>query len=341
MAEREPMISTFLAANGWDGALRAPLAGDASFRRYQRLSLGGRRAVLMDAPPPEEDVDAFVAIARHLKSLGFSAPDILAKDKVNGFLIIEDLGDDTFTRLLAPPSEDATEAELYQLAVDVLVELHGIEPERVTPPGIEDYDDAKLLDEAMLLVDWTWPAVFGGAAADAVRDAYRDAWLAVFAGLGGQPRTLVLRDYHVDNLMVLDGRQGIARCGLLDFQDAVRGPTAYDLMSLLEDARRDIGGGLRDAMVGRYLAAFPKIERAGFEAAFAILAAQRHAKVIGIFTRLCRRDAKPAYLAHIPRVWRLLENALAHPALIPVAAWFDAYFPPDKRSNPLSLEKTA
>ena len=149
-----------------------------------------------------------------------------------------------------------------------------------------------------------------------------------------QPWTLVLRDYHVDNLMILDGRESIARCGLLDFQDAVRGPTAYDLMSLLEDARRDIPGELKDAMLARYYDGVGDLERGGFEAAFSVLAAQRHAKVIGIFTRLCLRDAKPAYLAHIPRVWRLLESALAHPSLAGLAAWLDAHVPPAGRIVP-------
>jgi aminoglycoside/choline kinase family phosphotransferase len=334
MTERDAVIDAFLAGNGWEGAKRTQLPGDASFRRYERLTLGGRNAMLMDAPPPQENVDAFVAVARHLKSLGFSAPDIFAKDKANGFLIIEDLGEATFTRLLAS-SKDTTETELYQLGVDVLIELHRIETVGVMPPGLEDYDNDKLLDEALLLVDWTWPTVFGDDdAPDDVRDAYRNAWLAVFAALGGQPPTLVLRDYHVDNLMILDGRQGIARCGLLDFQDAVCGPRAYDLMSLLEDSRRDVGNDLKDAMLERYLAAFPDIERPTFETAFAILAAQRHAKVIGIFTRLSRRDAKPAYLVHLPRLWRLLENAITHPALTPVAAWFDTHFPPDQRGIP-------
>ncbi len=341
MADRDDLIDSFLSAHGWDGARRSPLSGDASFRRYERLSLGQRKAMLMDAPPPQENVDAWVAVARHLKSLGFSAPDIFAKDKKNGFLIIEDLGDETFSRILEA-ADDATEAGLYGLAVDVLIELHSITPEGALPTWLEDYDDGKLLDEAFLLTDWTWPAVFGDAPADDIRDAYGDAWRESFATLSRQPQTLVLRDYHVDNLMILDGRQNIARCGLLDFQDAVRGPTAYDLMSLLEDARRDIPGELKAAMLARYYdgaydgAGVP--DRDDFEAAFAVLAAQRHAKVIGIFTRLCRRDAKPAYLIHIPRVWRLLEGALSHPALSPVAAWFDAHFPSENRGIPPNLE---
>ena len=334
MTDRAELIDSFLAARGWDGAQRTALAGDASFRRYERLTLGDRGAVLMDAPPPEEDVDAFVAVARHLKSLGFSPPDILAKDRENGLLLLEDLGDETYTRVLDSEDGGAAEAGLYELAVDVLIELHRIDPERVVAPGLEDYDDGKLLDEALLLVDWTWPAVFGEPPGDDIRGQYRDAWLEVFPAVRFGPETLVLRDYHIDNLMLLGGREGVSRCGLLDFQDAVRGPGAYDLMSLLEDARRDIDEGLRQAMRERYFAAFPDLDRDAFETAFRVLAAQRHAKVIGIFTRLCVRDAKPDYLTHIPRVWRLLEAALEHPALAPVAAWFETHVPADKRTIP-------
>ncbi|MBC8338849.1 MAG: phosphotransferase [Alphaproteobacteria bacterium] len=334
MSERSAAIDAFLAANGWGQAERNPLTGDASFRHYERLVLGGRQAMLMDAPPPQENVDAFVAIARHLKSLGFSAPDIFAKERDQGFLIIEDLGNDTFTRIL----QDGTlpEADLYALAVDILVALHGIPENRVAPPGTEPYSAEKLLDEAVLLCDWTWQAVFGAPPDGTIRDSYLDAWRETFRCLQGQPATLVLRDYHVDNLMILEGRRDIARCGLLDFQDAVLGHKAYDLMSLLEDARRDITHELKQSMLDRYFAAFPNLDQNAFMTGFAVLGAQRHAKVIGIFTRLSRRDAKPDYLAHIPRVWRLLENAMVHPALEPVAAWFESHFPPEKRIAPIS-----
>jgi hypothetical protein len=158
--------------------------------------------------------------------------------------------------------------------------------------------------------------------------------MEAFAVVRAQPRTLVLRDYHVDNLMVLEGRPGVAACGLLDFQDALAGPAAYDLMSLLEDARRDIDPALADAMRRRYAAAFPELDRPAFDAAFAVLAAQRHAKVIGIFTRLCLRDGKPRYLGHIPRLWRLLERALEHPNLAPVADWFARNIPSERREKP-------
>ncbi len=344
MTERADAIKAFLGTNGWGEAVRAPLTGDASFRRYERLTLGHRQAMLMDALPPRENVDAFVAIARHLKSLGFSAPDIFAKDRDLGFLIIEDLGDDTFTRILAAGETETAampEADLYGLAVDVLIKLHAIATECVAPPGTEPYSDEKLLEEALLLCDWTWRPLFGAPPGEEISNSYQAVWRKAFDHLRRQPATLVLRDYHVDNLMLLKGRSGIARCGLLDFQDAVLGPRAYDLASLLEDARRDIGPALKDAMLERYFTAFPDLDRDPFTAAFAVLAAQRHAKVIGIFTRLCLRDAKPGYLKHIPRVWALLEDALAHPALAPVADWFDGHIPAAKRIAPPLAEETS
>ncbi len=336
MTDRNHLIEEFLAANGWQGAVRKPLDGDASFRRYERLTQGDRQAMLMDAAGGGENVDAFVAVARHLKSLGFSAPDIFARNKPHDMVLLEDLGDDTYTRVLegAKEHDRDKEAGLYALAVDVLIKLHGIPAERVSPPGLAPYDDEKLLEEAFLLTDWTLPRFTGEELPQKTRDAYRDAWLEVFPAVHQQPKTLVLRDYHVDNLMALPGRDGVARCGLLDFQDAVLGAAAYDLMSLLEDARRDIEPDLKAAMLGRYFSAYPDLDQKEFEAVFAILAAQRHAKVIGIFTRLCMRDGKPAYLVHIPRVWRLLEAALAHPALGPVAAWFDDYVPAAQRQSP-------
>ncbi len=337
MAGRDQTIAAFLAAHGWGEARRSALAGDASFRRYQRLTDGRRRAVLMDAPPDKEDVRPFVAVARHLKSLGFSAPAVLAEDAEAGLLILEDLGDDTYTKVLdaaRPKDRDATEAELYGRAVDVLIALHALPPERALPRGLAAYGNGRLLDEAFLLPQWYMPAITGEHASEPQRKAYGEAWLAVFPLVHAQPKTLVLRDFHVDNLMRLNDRDGVAACGLLDFQDAVAGCKAYDLMSLLEDARRDVSAELVAAMTDRYFAAFPGLDRAGFETAYRVLAAQRHAKVIGIFTRLCLRDRKPAYLVHIPRVWRLLERALADAALAPVAEWFAANLPADMRQVP-------
>ena len=214
---------------------------------------------------------------------------------------------------------------------------------RRTPPrltkhtfaaGLPAYDARRLLGEALLLPDWFLPAVAGRPVEDGVREAYVQAWNEALAETLAQPATLVLRDFHVDNLMRLAERRGLQGCGLLDFQDAVAGPAAYDLMSLLEDARRDVAPAVRDEMFVRYRAGVETADAGAFARSFAVLAAQRHAKVIGIFTRLDRRDGKPAYLIHIPRVWRLLESALRNPALAPVAHWFERHIPEGLRRAP-------
>ncbi len=332
MPDRARHIDAFLAAAGWSGAERRPLAGDASFRRYERLSRDGARAVLMDAPPPNEDVGAYHRVERLLLELGFSAPCPLAVDREAGLMLLEDLGDRTFTRALA---EGADEAGLYRLATDLLIELHRkAAPEVAKAAGLPPYDDARLIEEAVLLTDWYMPALSGAPTPDEARRDYVAAWRSVFAVARSVPDTLVLRDYHVDNLLVLEGRSGTAACGLLDFQDAVIGPRSYDLVSLLEDARRDIPGPLAAEMLERYLAAFADLDPAAFRASYAVLGAQRSAKIIGIFTRLCHRDGKPQYLRHIPRVWRLLEGDLAAPELAPVKAWFDRHLPPSERRAP-------
>jgi len=326
--EREAAIAEFLAASGWGATQPTPLAADASFRRYYRLIDGDRRAVLMDAPPPHEDVRPYVAIAGTLRGHGLSAPEIFAEDAALGMLLIEDFGDDTYTRLLA---RGADETELYTLAIDTLIALQRA---IAAPPVLPAYDEATLLGEAALLVDWYAPSVLGAPLPAGARDDYLDAWREALSLAALPAPTLVLRDYHVDNLMLLEGRAGVRSCGLLDFQDALCGPASYDLASLLEDARRDVPAALREAMMDRYLAAFPALDRALFRRSAAILAAQRNAKIIGIFTRLARRDGKPHYLGHIPRVWRLLEADLREPALRPLANWLEPHLPPAARRVP-------
>lgn len=328
MSDRQGLIDAFLLRHGWGGARRRRLAGDASFRHYDRVDGDGRRAVLMDAPPPKEDIRPFIRIARQLERLGLSAPALLAADEELGLLLLEDLGDDTYTRLLARGGD---EHRLYRLAVDALIHLH--RQADAIPPGLPAYDDARLLTEANLLIDWYMPAV-GLPLSTAARAEYESLWTGLFPIARAVPESLVLRDFHVDNLMLLPGRDGVRACGLLDFQDAVAGPVTYDLMSLLEDARRDIDTALTAAMTAHWLSAFPAVNRDAFAASWAVLAAQRHAKVIGIFTRLSRRDGKAGYLVHIPRVWRLLERSLAHPALAPLAGWLEHHLPADRRSVP-------
>ncbi len=327
---RAHAMAEFLAAHGWGATTPVKLAGDASFRRYYRLADGTRSVVLMDAPPPQEDVRPYVEVAALLRGLGLSAPEIYAEDRARGLLLIEDFGDDTYTRLLAAGTD---EAALYTLAIDTLIALQRAEAEKGLP-GLPPYDEARLLTEAALLVDWYAPAVLGAPLPAPLREEYLTLWRAILPQAAHPGPTLVLRDYHVDNLMLQHGRAGVRGCGLLDFQDAVCGPLAYDLVSLLKDARRDVAPALRAAMTERYLAAFPEIDRAAFGRSAAILGAQRNCKIVGLFVRLWQRDDKPGYLPHIPRLWRLIEEDLRDPLLAPIAGWLDRHLPPAARRVP-------
>ena len=313
----------FLAANGWTDAEIRPLAGDASFRRYFRVhGPEGATAVLMDAPPAHEDVGPFLAVAGHLLDRGFSPPRPLAIDRQKGLLLLEDFGDDRVGPLLA--REPQREREIYEVAVDILARIAG----QPAPTDLPPYDDAAMTREVALLTDWYVPALGMEVDKDGYFDAWRKAWSGILEVVEKNP-VLVLRDYHADNLMVLPDR---SRLGLLDFQDALAGHPAYDLVSLLQDARRDVEPALEEAMIARYVAAANVADAERFRADYEILGAQRNTKILGIFTRLWKRDGKPHYLPLQPRVWSYLERNLAHPALAPVRAWFDANVPVGQRA---------
>lgn len=311
----------FLAAHGWAGAMISPLAGDASFRRYFRVMDGNRRAVLMDAPPDKEDSRPFLSIGAHLDALGFSAPMPLAVDLDQGLILLEDFGDARVNPLLA--QAPAREAEIYAVAIDVLAELH-----RHPAPTIAPYGAAELRREVRLFPEWYLPA------ADIVEaPGYDDAWDTVFPKIIFETQAkpvLTLRDFHADNLMLLD-RPGLRGLGLLDYQDALAGHPAYDLVSLLQDARRDVAPALEGLMLDRYMNAAGIVDILGFRAAYEILGAQRNTKILGVFTRLWKRDNKPDYPAFNTRVWGYLARNLAHPALAPVADWFAANVPDTAR----------
>ena len=314
----------FLASCGWEGAEILPLAGDASFRRYFRVVHRDRTAVLMDAPPQHEDVRPFVAVAEWLAQAGLTAPEILARDLERGLLLLGDFGD---WRLREYLDEDPSrERELYELATDVLVHLHQHEP----MPGLPPHGLDQWLEELKLFTEWYCPAV--GLSVDA--GAYRDAWAKVLEPVAadGLGPVTVLRDYHAENVMLVKGREGVAHFGLLDFQDALAGHPAYDLASVLEDARRDVSPEIESAMLERYVATTGKEQ--AFTRAYWALAAQRNTRILGVFTRLWKRDNKPHYTQFQPRMWGLLERDLAQPGLEPVREWFDANVGPEFRVAP-------
>lgn len=349
-AERIAAIRSFLAANGFAGAERRYMQGDASTRAYERLTLEGASYILMNSPkrpdgPPvrngkpysqiahlAESVTPFIAMAQALRAQGLSAPAIFAADRDAGLLVIEDLGSE---QVIAgdPP---APIEERYEVATDLLALLHA-HPLRATlpvAPGVDytlpRYDIDALLIEVELLPDWYLP-MMQAPLAPGKRDVYVALWREALAPVLALPPTWVMRDYHSPNLLWLPGRDGVARVGLLDFQDAMLGPAAYDLASLAQDARVDVPEKMEIALLSRYTrvrrAADPAFDAPNFAQAYATLAAQRASKILGIFARLDRRDGKPQYLRHIPRVWRYLQRSLAHPALKPLSAWYRANVP--------------
>ncbi|QGY00164.1 aminoglycoside phosphotransferase [Roseovarius faecimaris] len=309
MPDRDAAIAAFVEDAGWSDATLAPLAGDASNRRYLRLTRDAPpgRAVLMDAPSDKgEDVRPFIAIATYLARAGFSAPVIYAADEGQGFLLLEDLGDDLFARVI--PSEPELENSLYSCATDVLVRLHDTPP----PDGLATYSISVMTEMAALSYDWYRTASLGPD--DAARARFARAMGACLTAQAPEQDVLIQRDYHSENLLWLSGREGVARVGLLDFQDAMLGHRAYDLVSLLQDARRDVPPEIERAMIARYCTATGQ-DKDRFDAAYHALGAQRNLRILGVFARLCLRDGKAHYVDLIPRVWGLLLRDLAHPAL--------------------------
>ncbi|RDV04150.1 tRNA (adenosine(37)-N6)-threonylcarbamoyltransferase complex ATPase subunit type 1 TsaE [Undibacter mobilis] len=354
--ERIDTIRRFLDAHGFADAARTRMQGDASSRMYERLTRGDETFILMnsprrpDGPPVEngkpysaiahlaEDVTPFIAIARALSDDGLSAPTIIAADRAAGLIVLEDLGLETVVEGEPP----APIAERYGIATDLLAELHRKPRPNDLPvePGVSHrvprFDLPAMLIEVSLLIDWYLPHR-GIEPGPDLRAAYRTLWTEALEPALIEPPTWVLRDYHSPNLIWLPQRDGIQRIGLLDFQDAVMGPAAYDVASLLQDARVDVPEELEVQLLVRYLRgreAEDDFVRDRFVHLYALMAAQRASKILGIFARLDKRDGKPQYLRHLPRVWTYLQRALAHPALAPLADWYGAHIPaPDMKDS--------
>ena len=306
MSGREVLRDAFLAETGWGQAVRRPLAGDASERRYDRLEREFQTAVLMDAPPGiSDDTMAFARIARHLGDLGLSAPFILAADHGKGFLLLEDLGDGLFSRLIA--DDPALEQPLYAAATDVLLHLQAMP----AASGLQDLSARDWAEAAAFALTWYRFAATGEAVDPAV-------FVTVLEGLirdhADGPRVMILRDYHAENLLWLPDRAALARVGLLDFQLAQMGQAGYDLVSLLQDVRRDVTEATEATMIARFCAA-TGADPDAFGASYAVLGAQRALRILGVFARLCLKGGKAGYVGLIPRVWAQLCRNLSHPAL--------------------------
>jgi aminoglycoside/choline kinase family phosphotransferase len=329
MSQRNEQIAAFLARHGFRAAQAVPLAPDASFRRYLRLLEGPRPAILMDAPPPE-DVRPFVRMACHLRAIGLSAPYIIAAEPEYGLVLEEDLGDGLLPTLLSP----ATAGAMFDTAVDVLIAM-----QRTAPlPDLPCWDAAVMARTALgTLLDWWWPATFSEPAPDAARCEIGAALEAMLAPVAQGPGEFVHRDFFIGNLIWLPDRKGLRRLGLLDFQNAATGHPAYDLVSLIQDSRRDIPPEIGARVVERYLAARPELDTAAFRAAMAACAAQRHLRIAGQWVRLARRDGRPHYLAYGPHTWRSLDVALAEPVAAPLGAVLDRWIPRSVRGNPPGL----
>jgi aminoglycoside/choline kinase family phosphotransferase len=365
MTERNEEMQAFLSGAGWGGAELHPLAGDASTRRYVRASLNGRKAMVMDQPQAAEtpacppgatseqrramgynaiarlvgaDVGRFVATADFLRARGLSAPQIYAADTKYGFALIEDLGDGLYADVL---TDGGDENALYGTAIDALARIHVETAPTVLSPDkpLHVYDEVALVAETDLMTQWFMPVALGRGASDAEIAEHRALWLEVLEPVLASPSVFVHRDYHAQNLILLPERQGIARAGMIDFQDAVAGAHSYDLISLVEDARRDVTPALAEAMTVRYLdvmrAQGRRLDEDAYRGEMAVMAAQRNAKIAGIFARLYKRDGKPRYLSYLPRVWGYLNRDLEHPALARLKAWYERVIPREARGNPI------
>lgn len=332
MKNRENLLVKFIEKNKLDHCERYRLASDASFRAYERLKNGTKSFMLMDAPPEKEKVKEFISIANYLKNNGFSAPEILDTDIENGFILLEDFGDDSFSAVLSGNSKynKSSEEELYKSAIEALIELAKTDLKTDLPP----YDRAVYMREVKLLSEWYLPYINSDYDTANASKEYEQIWHEILNTEGVEVQShVILRDYHADNLMWLPTRENTAKVGLLDFQDALLGSPLYDIVSLLEDARRDVSTKTVQTCIDYYLEQNPQMNKEQFMEQYYIIAAQRNCKIIGIFARLAIRDGKQRYMSYLPRVWAHLEKDLQHPALAKLKNWMDKTIPAELRKK--------
>lgn len=337
---RNDLINQFLIKAGWEGAERSFLAGDASLRSYDRIKKDGKTAVLMDAPPPEHPenylpaqlvlVDRFILVDKVLRSLGVHAPEIYAEDVENGLVLLEDLGDNSFTRML-DAKYDAR--KLYKMATESLIKTHG--GFKIPPQNEIVYTHDMMKADIELLPAWVVKYVSKIDLTQAEWDEYRDIWEELMEKMNKIPRGYALYDYHVDNLILTPDDT----CGVIDFQDIRRTAATYDIMTLLEDERRFVPADIKAEMMDLYLSAFPKLNTPEVRAYSNLVALQRHVKVVGQFVRYWFKDGKDKYIRYVPFVWTLIENCLQAPECVRLKAWLDKYVPHELRKIDLTKGK--
>jgi len=323
---REEARNTFLACYGWQDVTIRPVGEDCSFRRYFRLTRAQESIILMESVPddaematPGHNISDYIRIGTYLRSAGLSTPEIYEADKSQGYLLLEDFGDISFRKAL---QDGEDQQEIYALAADVLLHLAAhAKPDDVNLPA---YYTGHVHEGRRNLVDWYIPAVKQSRNPEGLVESYLGVWNEIEKTLPPVPMIFLHGDYHLDNLMWLQGREGLKRCGILDFQGAMKGPQPYDLANLLEDVRTDVSPDIRKSIMERYCIAMNADEKAAFEDWYRVLATQFHCRVLGQFIRLAVKDGKTRYLQHLPRVVSYLEQGLKHPVLYPLKQWFDA-----------------
>lgn len=324
MENREKELLEFLKKCKVDDYEVEKLKADASHRRYRRLKKGEKSFIVMDAPPEKESTKEFIQMSQFLIASGFSAPEVIEHDQENGFLLLEDFGCYQVSTILAQKMfEDASEMEVYTKAMDVLIKLHKMQ----APSFLANYDDQSMIKETTLFIEWYVSVINDAKLPRVMNEEYQKIVNYSLKLTKIFPKTTVLRDYHADNLMWLPERFGQQKIGLLDFQDAVLGSPIYDIVSLLEDARRDVSEEVVNAMISKYLKAFPQYNYKDFMTCYSILGAQRNLKIIGIFSRQSSKNKNPYYLSLLPRVWGHLNRDLKHPLLLPLKNWIEKALP--------------
>lgn len=342
--QRQAQIAAFLEGVGIQEYRKVRISGDASNRRYQRIFTGERSYMLMESPVDKEPLKPFIEVAALLRDRGFSTPEILHQDTQSGLLLLEDFGNTLFSKLFHDAAIEniaLVQRQLCQEAVNILIAFaqQGLEP----PFEAEDlpyYSESMLQQETDAFADWFLPEIFSGNQLREAQHSWKLLWQFLISSADLTPQVFVHRDFHVDNLCWLSEREGLKRVGILDFQDAVRGRPAYDLVSLLEDARRDVPETIQAQLKQDFIKALD-LDAESFNAEYAFYGAQRNAKILGYFVRLYRRDSKPRYLAMLDRVWHYFLRDIQHPALKDVDQWVGRYFDNDARRRVGDIVKTA